>query len=237
MVSTLQSNDVREGPGGSGVRAIFIRHGQSTGNVGVPCHDLALIELTDVGREQAHAVADGWTETPDLIVTSPYLRTRDTAAPTIGRFPDTPVEVWPIQEFTYLQPSRWNGSSSVERRPYLVNYWKAADPAYCDGEGAESFTTLLRRVQAALERLAALPSPSLVYVFSHGQFIQAVRAVVTQGELDDAGKMRIFRDRDEPRVANAERVGFALQRGEWVHTSSGFEGAEEATPLGARPMP
>jgi hypothetical protein len=37
-------------------------------------------------------------------VTSPHLRTQQTTAPTIERFPDVPVEVWPIEEFTYLQP-------------------------------------------------------------------------------------------------------------------------------------
>jgi hypothetical protein len=33
-------------------------------------------------------------------------RTRQTAAPTIARFPDAPVKTWPIEEFTYLQPAR-----------------------------------------------------------------------------------------------------------------------------------
>ena len=204
----------------AGVRAVFVRHGQSTGNVGVPAEDLALIELTDVGRTQAQAVADGWSERPDLIVTSPYLRARDTAAPTIDRFSDTPVEVWPIQEFTYLRPSRWNRSSTAERRPFLLRYWQAGDPAYCDGEDAESFSTLLRRAEAALQRLAALPRPALVYLFAHGQFIQAVRAVVTQGELDDAGKMRGFRDRDEPRVANAERLAFTWEDDSWTYAGA-----------------
>jgi broad specificity phosphatase PhoE len=74
------------------MRAIFIRHGESTGNAGVPCHDLATIELTERGQEQARAVAASWTEAPALIVTSPYTRTRQTAAPTIARFPGVPVE-------------------------------------------------------------------------------------------------------------------------------------------------
>ena len=162
------------------MRAVFIRHGQSTGNAGVPCHDLASIELTELGWRQAREVARAWTETPSLIVTSPYLRTRQTAEATIQRFPVVPVEVWPIEEFTYLQPSQWNGTRSSERMPHLERYWTDADPAYCDGEGAESFGALLRRAEAVLARLAALPSPGLAYVFSHGQFIQAVRAVVTK---------------------------------------------------------
>jgi broad specificity phosphatase PhoE len=142
------------------MRAVFIRHGQSTGNAGVPCHDLASIELTELGWRQAREVARAWTEAPTLIVTSPYLRTRQTAEATIQRFPNVPVEVWSIEEFTYLQPSRWNGTRSSERMPHLERYWTDADPTYCDGDGAESFGTLLRRAEAALARLAALPSPA-----------------------------------------------------------------------------
>jgi broad specificity phosphatase PhoE len=140
------------------MRAIFIRHGQSTGNVGIPCDDLGSIPLTELGWQQSREVAASWTERPDLIVTSPYLRTQQTAAATIERFPDVAVEVWPIEEFTYLQPRRWNGTRSADRR-----YWKEAHTEYCDGEGAESFSALLRRGEMALDRLAFHPTASLVW--------------------------------------------------------------------------
>jgi broad specificity phosphatase PhoE len=198
------------------MRVIFIRHGQSTGNAGVPSHDLATIELTDLGWQQAHEVAASWAEAPTLLVTSPYLRTQQTAAPTSERFPDVPVAVWPVEEFTYLQPARWNGTRAAERAPHLARYWKQADPTYCDGVGAESFGTLLRRAEAALSRLAALPAASLVYVFSHGQFIQAVQAVVTEAALDDRGKMLNFwRQGEPPAIGNAEQVAFELVAGQW----------------------
>jgi len=198
------------------MRVVFIRHGQSTGNAGRPSSDLAAIELADLGWQQARAIAAGWAEAPTLLVTSPYLRTQQTAAPTIERFSGVPVEVWPVEEFTYLQPARWNGTRSAERAPHLVRYWSQADPAYCDGAGAESFGTLLRRAEAALSRLAALPADSLVYVFSHGQFIQAVRAVVSEAALDDRGKMLNFwRQGNPPAISNAERVAFRLEAGQW----------------------
>ena len=203
---------------GSSMRAIFIRHGQSTGNAGIPSQNLAAIELTELGWSQARQVAATWAAPPTLIVTSPYLRTQQTAAPTIGRFPGVPVEVWPIEEFTYLQPARWNGTRSAERLPHLERYWGTANPAYCDGDGAESFGTLLRRAEAALDRLAALAPGALVYVFSHGQFIQAVRAVVVEAALDDRGKMRGFwRKSEPPAISNAERVKFELRDGHWAH--------------------
>jgi broad specificity phosphatase PhoE len=198
------------------MRVVFIRHGQSTGNAGVPSPDLATIELTDLGWQQARAVADGWAEEPTLLVISPYLRTQQTAAPTSERFAGVPVAVWPVEEFTYLQPARWNNTRAAERAPHLARYWGQADPAYCDGVGAESFGTLLRRAEAALDRLAALPAASLVYVFSHGQFIQAVRAVVTQATLDDRGKMLNFwQPGVPPAISNAERVAFRLSAGQW----------------------
>src|SRR3546814_9077065 len=110
------------------MRAIFIRHGENTGNAGVPCHDLATIALTERGHEQARAVAPSWTQAPALIVTSPFTRTRQKAAPKIARFPGVPVAVWPIEEFTYLQPAPWNGTRSAERRLHLEPYWREAGP-------------------------------------------------------------------------------------------------------------
>jgi broad specificity phosphatase PhoE len=75
------------------MRVIFIRHGQSTGNVGMLSNDLSSITLTEVGWQQARQVAADWREAPTLLITSPYLRTQQTAAPTQERFPDVPVEV------------------------------------------------------------------------------------------------------------------------------------------------
>lgn len=189
------------------MKAIFVRHGQSTGNAGIPAYDLSLLELTELGWIQAREVAANWTEIPTLIITSPYLRTQQTAAPTIERFPDVPVEVWPIQEFTYLQPSRWNGTRSAERMPHIERYWATADPDFRDGEDAESFSMLLSRATAALDRLAAMPEDALVYVFSHGQFIQTVRSLVVDTHLTDREKMqRFWRKGEPPAIANTQQV-------------------------------
>jgi broad specificity phosphatase PhoE len=199
------------------MQVIFIRHGQSTGNAGIPTHDLSLLELTELGWRQSREVATRWTETPSLIVTSPYLRTQQTAAPTIARFPDVRVEIWPIQEFTYLEPTRWNGTLSAARMPAIERYWAEADPAYCDGEGAESFQTLLQRAKAAFDRIEEMPEDAQVYVFSHGQFILAVRSLVLDAELTEQEKMRRFWGKGTPAIGNAELVEFSLEGGIWRH--------------------
>ncbi len=116
------------------------------------------------------------------------------------------VEIWPIQEFTYLQPARWNGTLSSERMPYIEQYWAEADPEFLDGEGAESYAMLLDRTRAALD-----------YVFSHGQFIQAVRSLVMDSELTDREKMQKFWRKDSPAIANTEQIELQFEKDGWTY--------------------
>jgi broad specificity phosphatase PhoE len=200
------------------MRATFVRHGESTGNAGLPCNDPSLAELTEKGRKQAQQVAKGWVEAPALIVTSPFLRTRQTTAATVKRFPKVPVEVWPVQEFTYLDPNQWNGTSGGLRLPAINAFWKACNPNYCDGPGAESFATLLRRVEGVLSKLASLPEDALVYVFSHGQFMQAVRSTVMDNGTSNLQKMQFFlHDDGLPTIKNAELMFLRWKNGRWGH--------------------
>ena len=125
------------------MRAIFIRHAESTGNLDIPANDLSQIGLTERGHTQAVALAETWTDHPELIALSPYLRTRLTAEPTMHRFPGVPVEVLPMQEFTYFRA--WAAgveprAANASRTSTLTG--RLAEPDYCDGPGAESFSDL-----------------------------------------------------------------------------------------------
>ena len=198
----------------------FVRHGQSTGNAGIPATDLALMPLTALGQQQAEDVAASWQSGPSRVVSSPYVRARQTAEPTSQRFAIAPVDVWPIHEFTYLEPSRWNGTSREERRPVVDAYWAKADPGYVDGPGAESFSDVLRRAEDALARLVALRSPDAagkgtdVALFSHGQFIQAVRMTLMFPGASDAQKMASFWPFDQRSpVRNGQKVELAWGHG------------------------
>lgn len=42
------------------MRATFILRGQSTGNAGIPSHDLSAIALTELGHDQAREIAAEW---------------------------------------------------------------------------------------------------------------------------------------------------------------------------------
>ena len=151
----------------------FIRHGESVANAGGVTTTTAAVPLTALGREQALAVAHGLDASPDLIITSPYIRARDSAAPTAARFPDVPVEVWPVQEYASLSSARCVNTTAMQRRPWVWEHWDFADPDRVDGPGAECYAELVGRVRAALRRLSGLSARSVV-VFSHGQFMKAV---------------------------------------------------------------
>lgn len=180
----------------------LVRHGQSTVNAGAQSDMDA--PLTELGWQQARNVAAMVGKQPDLLITSPLLRTRQTAAPLLERWPGTAQETWPIQEFSYLSPARCAGTTAQTRRPWVANYWDSADPASVDGADAESFAAFIGRVQAFEQRLHQL-APGFVLVFGHGQFLRAFQMVLTQGLDASAGAMRQFRAQEVAQpVGNTE---------------------------------
>src|SRR5437660_3505458 len=97
----------------------FIRHGESEGNAGLPTTEPVSIKLTKKGLEQAQNIAAMFEEPPSLIVTSSYIRTKQTAWPTIKSFPETPQEEWPVHEFTYLSLAYRQYSTIQQRQPLV----------------------------------------------------------------------------------------------------------------------
>jgi hypothetical protein len=99
------------------IRVFLIRHGESESNAGFPSDDPESIPLTTLGHRQAEQIARVFSELPALIVTSPYLRARQTAQPTISRFPSVLCLEWPIQEFTYLGDLHGHPTTAQDRHP------------------------------------------------------------------------------------------------------------------------
>ncbi len=69
--------------------------------------DAESIHLTDAGHRQAQWVAEAFQEAPTQIIISPYIRTRQTARPTLDRFAHLTETEWPIEEFSYLSSGRF----------------------------------------------------------------------------------------------------------------------------------
>lgn len=149
----------------------LIRHGESESNVGLPTtKPTEFTQLTPKGHQQAAALAETVPQ-PDLIVTSPYLRSKQTAQPTAARFPNCLQAEWQVQEFDYLAAPA-NVHSQAEVLQLCKAYWHRRDPFYQDGE-AESFANLMQRVATLYEQIRQLEGKTIL-IFSHSGFIRAV---------------------------------------------------------------
>ncbi|MDB5156150.1 MAG: histidine phosphatase family protein [Mucilaginibacter sp.] len=172
----------------------FIRHAESAANAGLPTSQPDTIPLTEKGIQQSRELAEQITEPPQLFVMSPFIRTQQTAKPTLEKFPEVPVEIWPIHEFDFLSPVQCIDTTVDERRPWVFNYWERCEANYVHGEGAESFTTFKNRVIASIKLLETSPYDFII-VFAHGHVMRAVwQYFATKNIVIDDDCMRYFRD-------------------------------------------
>jgi broad specificity phosphatase PhoE len=157
---------------------IFVRHGQSEAQTGVPEETRGSSPLTDLGHVQARHLATTLSgrAKPLRLFSSRFLRAQDTASATSTAMirarkeqRDICVERLAVEEFACLQHKRTSADEHHER---VTAYWERNDPGYVDGPDAESFLDLLVRVSVALGKLRGEPND--VVVFSHAQFMKAV---------------------------------------------------------------
>lgn len=186
-------------------KVILIRHAQSLGNAGLRTTNPTGNVLTETGWEQAREFASSITESPELIVWSSYTRTKETATPLVRKFPHVKAEEWAdIQEFTYLDPVKCFNTTPEERRPMVTAYWQSLDPDYNDGNGAESFAQMIDRARNLLNRVKDRPENS-IFIFTHGQFMEAIKILMEHPHADSRELMSIFNNHDRgKKVANCE---------------------------------
>ena len=203
-----------EGASQAATRVILVRHGQSMANAGARTADHFTNPLTDLGRIQALDFAEQVDCKPTLIVVSPFQRAQQTAEPLRQKFPDVPVEEWPIHEFTFLEPSRHNGTSEEDRQPHVSAYWERQDHTFLDGPGAESFTQFLDRAREAIRRLVSMNPGGCIVVFTHGFFMQAFRLALLFPNATDAELMANFlRFHNVNFIQNIQRLEFEVRDG------------------------
>lgn len=193
----------------------IIRHAQSEANAGLPVSDPYTVPLTALGQQQADALKQTFNaqNLPGLIVTSPMLRTKQTAAPTISLFKGVPQEEWPMHEITYLEPTRHSGTTFDEREPDKRAYWQRLDPDYVDGPNAESFNQFISRVDDMAKRIKAL-EPEYTVIFSHGFVMRALWQRLVNPQLNGQALMLATKSKkitgDMP---NTARMRLAVQNG------------------------
>lgn len=171
---------------------LFIRHAESESNAGLRTEHPATIRLTERGESQAGLTAQ-----------------------VLPR----PAAEWPVQEFTFLNPAHWQGSTGQERWPSAKAYWERGDPHYQDGEGAESFSRLMERVHQTRALIQSQTEGPLV-IFSHGQFSRAfLWSLLYPTEDLSADRMRRLRNftRGFP-FPNCGILAYRLENGRFWHS-------------------
>ncbi|RBP38012.1 broad specificity phosphatase PhoE [Roseimicrobium gellanilyticum] len=176
-----------------GFDAFFIRHAESAGNAGLVTQDPGSIPLTELGLQQAEEFGRAFPFKPSVIAVSPFLRAQQTAAPLLRRFPRVEIVTLPIQEFTYLAPAQWRGTTNEDRRHAVEAFWSRGHSDHRDGEGAESFADFMERVEFTLRWLQKRQAQQAVLV-CHEFFIRAVLWRCFCPSLEQAiGSMPAFR--------------------------------------------
>jgi broad specificity phosphatase PhoE len=190
-------------------RILLIRHGQSDANEGLLVESVASTGITELGRRQADAIAASFTSPPDKVIVSSFKRSRETAAPTLDRFPATPVEEWPVHEFTYLPPSTQAQPTPKGHQDRVDEYWNARRPYRETSGGTESFAQFIYRITCVRDALRADSAQSIAF-FSHRKFLSGLIWLSMTGE----GKMS---SRRMARYRHFDH-GFVIKNGSIVPT-------------------
>jgi probable phosphoglycerate mutase len=159
---------------------ILIRHGQTEGNLRRLLVGRTDMPLDDVGRRQAAATADfaAASYQPDLIVSSPLVRARDTAE-RIGSRIGLPVEIEPgLVELDFGDVEGWAIEEALTDHPHMAEVLldpNGGDYSWPNGEMLGDFH---RRVAGCFAVLAERHRGHHVIVVTHGGVIGSYYAQI-----------------------------------------------------------
>ncbi len=176
---------------GRPTRLLLLRHGQTEMSAQRHYSGRADPELTDLGREQATAVAAGIKTVEEAAevtaaFSSPLRRARETAEP-VARVLNVPVE--PHDGLLETDFGDWDGLTFAEARdrdPELHGRWLGDDTI--PAPGGESFADVGERVAALRDELLAVYAGQTILLVSH---VTPIKMLLRQAL--DAGPSTLFR--------------------------------------------
>lgn len=188
-------------------KIFLVRHGQSDANAGgVAVTSFSEIPLTEKGKEQARNFAENFNMKPDLIICSPFLRTKQTSQPLCDKYPDTPFEIdQNVREFSYICPEYSYGKTIEQRKQRVNEYWTRLNPSFHDSESVECFSQFVERAKAFIQSVRHKKEDCIV-VFSHFLFMLLIEIIQQYPNDSDLDLMKKFvKDKGE---RNIENCGF-----------------------------
>lgn len=195
----------------------FIRHGHSVANGWERTLTPDWIVLSETWYQQAEKISKILVQqTPDKIRYSKYIRTQQTAKPTLLKSPNVAHEIFPhIHEKTYLDAEICANTNHAERRWMRDEYWEAwAD--YRHGTSAETFREFVARIDQTLEYIKNVWPWRLEYMFSHEMVMQWLlwRLQTSTYQVDDAYKTFAKNNRSKQKIENTQIVKFLIR--DWI---------------------
>jgi broad specificity phosphatase PhoE len=180
------------------------RHGESDWNAANRFQGHSDRPLTELGRKQAHALADlVAAEDVEVIYSSPLIRALETA-----RIVAAPagLEVTTRDDLREVDTGSWSGLSRAEVRerfPDGFERWISGGAGWEDGE---TYEEMAERVLAALRDIAAMHPEGRVLVVSHGGPIRAIQAAAVGMGIHEYRRLR-------PVEPNARLSAVAVENG------------------------
>ena len=152
-------------------RLVLIRHGESEGNRDRIFTHTPEVPLTDAGHAQVRAAAE-WVAAryrPVAVVSSPFLRARQTAAILAERLALAVRVEEELREQSFGELAGQPYAALRDSSDYdLARYWLWRPP------GGETLLEVAARAGAALDRVAAGAAGNDVVVVSHGGVMMAL---------------------------------------------------------------
>ncbi|MEZ5176307.1 MAG: histidine phosphatase family protein [Acidimicrobiia bacterium] len=178
-----------------GLRATFIRHGQSEGNVAGTWDSTTDSPLTDLGRRQAAEAADH-APSVTAIFSSPRVRATQTAT-IIGQRIGVPSPT-SDEDLAEMSFGAWEGLTTAQileqHRDDIAEYESGSGDHTPRGGHGESLVGAGTRMRGAAERLAKAANADPYIAVSHGAAIRALAINVLGVANAGRGKIAIPRN-------------------------------------------
>ncbi|HTY93086.1 MAG TPA: histidine phosphatase family protein [Steroidobacteraceae bacterium] len=170
----------------------LVRHGQSQTNAGGITLENPLVPLTELGAQQAQAVAALLPAAAHKVWSSPFKRALDTAAPYCALVEQVPAIHDDLREFEMIDTTQLRGSAVAEREAAMARYWLASDPDHRAGPAAETFREFHDRVARVRGEFLPDVAPGSV-IFGHGIWMALLFWQILGFETVDGAAMARFR--------------------------------------------
>lgn len=194
----------------------IVRHGQSAGNVAheaavsaglgmidIPGRDVD-VPLSPLGDEQARALGHWFAalpagERPDVVLTSPYLRARQTARSICeaGGVQDEARQAIVderLREREFGILDRLTSTGIRDRHPELAEHRTLLGKFYFRPPGGESWADVILRLRSALDTISLHHADRRVLIVCHQVVVLCLRYILE--ELDEAQVLAIDREDD-----------------------------------------